>query len=73
MRSVKSLVVAAATALLSTAAVAADVPSIAPPPPAPYPQAYSQPSAPMPARTSEQILVAVNMDGLPSLKTRELS
>jgi opacity protein-like surface antigen len=43
MRSVKFLFVAAATALLSTAAVAADMPSIVPPPPGPYPQAYPQP------------------------------
>jgi opacity protein-like surface antigen len=43
MRSVKSLFVAAATALLSTAAVAADMPSIAPPPPMAYPQPYPQP------------------------------
>src|SRR5947209_11637826 len=48
MRSVKFLFVAAATALLSTAAVAADMPSIAPPP-APYPQAYPQPAYPQPA------------------------
>ena len=46
MRSVKSLFVAAATALLSTAAVAADMPSIAPPP---YPQAYPQPGYSQPA------------------------
>ena len=49
MRSVKSLFVAAATALLSTAAIAADMPSIAGPPPAPYPQAYPQPGYPQPA------------------------
>jgi len=49
MRSVKSLFAAAATALLSTAAVAADVPSIVPPPQAPYPQAYPQPAYPQPA------------------------
>jgi opacity protein-like surface antigen len=47
MRSVKFLFVAAATALLSTAAVAADMPSIAPPP-GPYPQAYPQPAYPQP-------------------------
>ena len=47
MRSVKSLFVAAATALVSTAAVAADMPSIAPPP-GPYPQAYPQPAYPQP-------------------------
>src|SRR5258708_40152379 len=54
MRSVKSVFVAAATALLSTAAVAADMPPIAPPPPGPYPQqaypqqAYPQPGYPQP-------------------------
>ena len=49
MRSVKSLFVAAATALLSTAAVAADMPSIAPPPaPYPYPQPYPQQYMPAP-------------------------
>ena len=47
MRSVKFLLAAVATALLSTAAIAADMPSIAPPP-APYPQAYPQPAYPQP-------------------------
>jgi len=48
MRSVKSLVVAGAVALLSTSAFAADVPIAAPPPPygyAPPPQAYAVPAA----------------------------
>ena len=47
MRSVKSLVVAGAVALLSTSAFAADVPIAPPPPPygyAPPPQAYAAPA-----------------------------